>query len=68
MIAMNILEHVYNYNLFLPEVYRILKPDGILVGCVPFLIPYHAVPDDYFRYTHSSLERILRQTGFDNVK
>ena len=38
------------------------------MGCVPFLIPYHADPDDYFRYTHSSLERILRQTGFDNIK
>ena len=46
VIAMNILEHVYNYNLFLSEVYRVLKPEGILVGCVPFLIPYHADPDD----------------------
>lgn len=68
VIAMNILEHVYDHNLFLSELYRILKPEGILVGCVPFLIPYHADPDDYFRYTHSSLERILRQSGFDNIK
>ena len=67
VIAMNILEHVFNYDLFTSELYRILTPKGVLVGRVPFLIPYHADPDDFFRYTHSSLEIILRNAGFSGI-
>lgn len=68
IIAMNILEHVFNYDLFTSELYRILTPKGVLVGCVPFLIPYHADPNDFFRYTHTSLEKILTNAGFSCVQ
>jgi hypothetical protein len=40
----------------------------MLVGCIPFLIPYHADPDDYFRYTHSALNKILKNAGFKNIE
>ena len=68
VIAMNLLEHIFNYHLFLTEVNRILRKGGMLVGCVPFLIPYHADPDDYFRYTHTTINKILKDAGFKNIE
>ena len=67
VIAMNILEHIYNHKLFVSEISRILKNKGKLVGCVPFLIPYHADPCDYFRYTHTALYKILEENGFTTI-
>ena len=68
VVAMNILEHIYDHNLFINEIARILKKNGELVGCVPFLIPYHADPNDYFRYTHTALSKILKNSGFKKIE
>lgn len=68
VVAMNILEHIYDHNLFVNEMARILKKNGELVGCVPFLIPYHADPNDYFRYTHTALRRILQKSDFKEIE
>lgn len=67
VLAMNVLEHIYNYNNFLSEVYRVLKPGGSLIGYVPFLIPFHADPNDYFRCTHQAWERIFRDNKFSEI-
>jgi SAM-dependent methyltransferase len=68
IILCNVLEHVYAYQFLLNEVRRVLKPDGQLIGFVPFLIQYHPDPHDYFRYTHEALARIFDDSGFKNVK
>ncbi len=68
VLLMNVLEHVYNHKRFLGELNRILKKEGKLVGFVPFLIGFHADPGDFYRYTHSCLEKLLFETGFNQVK
>ena len=68
VLLMNVLEHVYNHKRFLGELNRILKKEGKLVGFVPFLIGFHADPGDFYRYTHSCLEKLLVETGFNQVK
>ena len=65
---MNVLEHVYNHKKFLGELNRILKQQGKLVGFVPFLIGFHADPGDFYRYTDTCLEKLLVETGFNQVK
>ena len=65
---MNVLEHVYGHKIFLRELNRILKKEGKLVGFVPFLNGFHADPGDFYRYTHSCLEKLLVETGFNQVK
>ena len=35
---------------------------------MPFLHPYHKDPDDYFRYTHTALKKILEKANFENVE
>jgi SAM-dependent methyltransferase len=63
----NVLEHIYNYHHLLVEARRVVKPDGVLFGFVPFLQRYHPDPHDYFRYTHEALQKMLRDAGYDAV-
>ncbi len=66
-LCMNVLEHVFNHQQFINNVSRSLKVGGVLEGFVPFLYYYHADPDDYFRYTHTALKRILSEGGFEEI-
>lgn len=67
VISANVLEHIYNYRFLVQEMHRILTKGGTLVGFVPFLMYYHPDPQDFFRYTQTSLRRIFEEAGFTNV-
>lgn len=62
----NLLEHVREPNELLKECYRILKPGGMLVGTVPFMIQIHQRPYDFYRYTHMNLEYLFKKHSFKN--
>lgn len=72
-ILFNTLEHVYDYQHVIDEMYRVLKPGGRALVYVPFIFPVHThqtekfLVDDYFRYTRSSLDRIFSKSGFARV-
>jgi SAM-dependent methyltransferase len=61
------LEHVPEPRTFLAEARRCLRPGGRLVLTVPFAARWHYVPHDYWRYTPSSLRRLLEEAGFHDV-
>lgn len=67
VLAINILEHIYNYRQFLAESYRVLKPGGNIIIGVPFLMPVHPSPHDYWRFTDSALRGMLRDSGFRDI-
>lgn len=64
----NVLEHLFYYQICIEECFRILKRGGCLIGVVPFIHRIHPDPDDYFRYTKSSLEKLFYEAGFQSVK
>lgn len=64
----NVLEHIKEPNLFLEECARILKPNGVMLGSVPFLINVHQRPYDFYRYTDMNLEYILKKSGFSRAE
>lgn len=64
----NVLEHIYYHQQLLVEVGRILAPGGSLTLYVPFLYLIHAHPDDYYRYTDSTLRRLLDDSGLVLVR
>ena len=66
-IATEVLEHCANPEIVLKEIYRILKPGGMLFLTVPFLWNLHEVPHDEYRYTPFSLERHLQNSGFRDI-
>ncbi|MEK7551805.1 MAG: methyltransferase domain-containing protein [Patescibacteria group bacterium] len=68
VLAFNLLEHIYNYRHLTREAARVLKQRGQMIGFVPFLINYHPDPNDYFRYTRESLQKIFTEAGFKEVQ
>ena len=67
VVCLNVLEHIYNFQNVIDESYRILKPKGTYILSVPFLFNIHGSPDDYFRYTKSSLQKMLSDRGFYEI-
>lgn len=65
-ISMFALEHVYDYQTAIDEMHRCLKPGGRLLLGVPWMYYYHAAPDDFFRFSVSALDKMLRR--FDMLK
>lgn len=62
-----VIEHIFDTNSFLHECHRVLKPKGVLFFSVPFQARYHYIPNDFWRFTPASLERILTANGFKNI-
>lgn len=58
------LEHVNNPHLVISEIKRVLKDEGIVIITVPFLVPEHADPYDFQRYTPHGLAFLLENKGF----
>lgn len=67
-IAIEVLEHCPEPEVFLKEVYRVLRPGSAFFFTVPFLWNLHEVPNDEYRYTPFALERHLRNSGFDDIE
>jgi SAM-dependent methyltransferase len=62
-----VLEHIPDPAAFLTRAHRCLCPGGRLVLTVPFAARWHFIPYDYWRYTPSSLHRLLTAAGFNDV-
>lgn len=63
VLFLNVMEHIFNYQHIANEVVRIVRPQGQLIGFVPFLMWYHPDHSDYFRYTDEAIEKIFKQAG-----
>lgn len=59
-----VLEHVFNPERFLAEIFRVLRPGGVLILTVPFLWPEHEQPYDCLRYTSFGLKDRLEGARF----
>ncbi len=68
VVCLNVLEHVYDSRFVLDELFRVLKPGGILVIAVPFMYRIHGHPDDYSRHTDSWWFETLERTGFTRAE
>ena len=60
VVNLAVLEHVQEPDRILGEVYRVLKPGGLIYSVIPFMQPFHASPHDYHRYTRPGIEYLHR--------
>jgi len=67
ILCSEVLEHIPDPDSFLGEVRRCLRPGGRALLTVPFSARWHFIPYDYWRFTPSTLNRILKQEGFIKI-
>lgn len=63
----DVLEHIYRPQALLAEVFRVLRPGGVLLLNTPFMYWVHEAPHDYYRYTPHALRRMAEDAGFEPV-
>jgi SAM-dependent methyltransferase len=54
-----VLEHVQFPDRVVQELSRLVKPDGYLLLCIPFMQPYHPSPD-FRRYSREGMLELAR--------
>jgi SAM-dependent methyltransferase len=67
VVIFNVLEHVYNVDNAIKEIYRSLEVEGKIVGSTPFIHRIHYAPEDYNRYSEQFLSKILFKNNFKNI-
>ena len=55
VVSVSVLEHVRYPQKAMKEIFRILKPGGIVYINVPFVFPFHAAPDDFYRFSYKGI-------------
>jgi SAM-dependent methyltransferase len=60
VLALNTFEHVARFWRGFDEVYRVLRPDGVLLVSCPFYFHIHNHPSDYWRFTPEALDVLLQ--------
>lgn len=68
VVSTQVLEHVEKPWVVVHQIGRILKPGGVCIITAPFLVPYHADPHDFFRYTIPGMESLFKNEGFTIVE
>jgi SAM-dependent methyltransferase len=65
IVLMNVLEHIQQPGHLIKTLATLLRPDGLLIVAVPFLLKLHQLPYDFYRYSHHQLENIGREAGLE---
>jgi SAM-dependent methyltransferase len=64
IVCFEVLEHVFNPDIFLSEANRVLKPGGTAIFTVPFIWDEHEQPYDFARYSSFGLKHMFGKAGF----
>ena len=58
-----VFEHIPYFWQGMPQLYRLMKPGGIIVLTAPFAYPFHPMPGDYWRYSPTGLWHAAESVG-----
>ena len=60
VVCESLLEHVPRPQKIVDEMYRVLKPGGKMYIVIPFVYPFHASPNDFYRWSVTGLRELLK--------
>jgi len=63
-----VLEHVPDPVQAAKSMLGMLRPGGVAIVSVPFLLRVHPHPEDYWRFTPAGLREVLSTAGFEVSK
>jgi len=64
----SVIEHLPDPEKAVSELFRTIKPGGLVYAEIPFIGAYHMAPYDYQRYTISGIESLFNRHGFKLVE
>ena len=67
ILCLVVLEHLKEPSRAIVEMGRVLKPSGQILVSVPFLLPIHDAPDDFWRFTKYGLEILFKDWQIEKV-
>jgi SAM-dependent methyltransferase len=64
IVCFEVLEHVFEPERIVKEMFRVLKPGGKIMLTTPFIWNEHEIPYDFGRYTYFGLNHLFAKNGF----
>jgi len=68
VISIDVLEHVPEPQRMIKEIWRVLKPGGVVILSTPFFFWHHEEPFDFHRFTKYGLRRIFQENKFSVIE
>jgi SAM-dependent methyltransferase len=62
-----LLEHVPDPTKVVEEILRVLKPGGRAYIAIPFVYPFHACPNDFYRWSIEGLRYLLKNATIEDI-
>ena len=63
VLCSQVLEHCDHPGRAVRELRRVAAPGGRVLASTHGVMPYHPSPTDYWRWTHTGLEKLFRENG-----
>jgi SAM-dependent methyltransferase len=63
ILSSDVVEHLPDHDLAFREMGRVLTPGGRLILNTPFIYMIHEIPNDFYRHTRFSIERLTALAG-----
>lgn len=67
ILSQAVLEHVIDPQRYIDEIFRVLRPGGILYLEVAFIQPVHCAPMHYYNHTPYAVSHVCRAFEIDDM-
>ncbi len=68
VVNLQVLEHVFEPNLMMREMCRVLRPGGHLIMLIPQTSTLHLIPHHYYNFTRFWIQEALQRNGMENLE